>query len=92
VPNFVKDEDEVAKIINFMKKQSEFLKTVFIIKSSQSYFPVIRFLNFSQMVAEWEINSADFLSDAVDRIYIAVTKNMNKALVGTLPEKDMSRF
>ena len=44
------------------------------------------------MVAEWEINSTDFLSDAVDRIYIAVTKNMNKALVGTLPEKDMSRF
>ena len=29
---------------------------------------------------------------AVDRIYIAVTKNMDKELHGLLPEKDMSRF
>jgi len=29
---------------------------------------------------------------AVDRIFIAVTKNMDKDLIGIMPEKDMSRF
>ena len=30
--------------------------------------------------------------DQIERIFIAVTKNMDKSLIGVLPEKDMSRY
>jgi hypothetical protein len=83
VPNFVKDEEEVEGIIKFMQKESEFLKTLFIIKSAYSYFPVIRWLNYGPMVTEWpNLLDANFEISTVDRIFIAVTKNMNKALAG----------
>jgi len=69
-----------------------FLKTVFIIKGAASYYPSIRWLDYESMVTEWKIVDNKFESSSVDRIYIAVTKNLNKALVGVIPEKDMSRF
>ena len=31
VPNFVKDAEELEKIIGFMKKESQFLKTLFVV-------------------------------------------------------------
>ena len=58
VPNFVKDEEECAKIAAFMKENSAFLKTLFIVRSSASYFPVIRWLSYAPMVLEWEITDA----------------------------------
>lgn len=75
-----------------MKKQSVFLKTVMIIESAQSYFPVIQPLYFDTMVGSWGIINQKFKTDAVTRIFLGVTKNMKKELVGTLPEKDMSRY
>lgn len=92
VPNFVKDEAEVELIIKHMAANSEFLKTLFVIRSSASYFPVIRWLSYAPMVSEWNLLDENFEMGAVDRTFIAVTKNMDKALQGTLPEKDMSRF
>jgi hypothetical protein len=44
------------------------------------------------MVERWGIINPKFKSDAVTRIFLGVTKNMSKSLVGTLPEKDMSRY
>jgi hypothetical protein len=83
VPNFVKDEEEVAKITKAMEKEAEFLKTLFIIKCAHSYFPVLRQLNFGQMIHEWPgVIAPNFEIATVDRIFIAVTKNMNKALSG----------
>jgi hypothetical protein len=65
---------------------------LFIIKSSASNFPVIRWLAYESMVKEWNIVDANFVGGDVDRIYLTVTKNMDKSLRGILPEKDMSRF
>ena len=39
-----------------------------------------------------DIIDQHFEMGAIDRIFIAVTKNMEKDLIGILPEKDMSRF
>jgi len=91
VPNFVKDEDECAAIEALLQKHALFLKTLFIVRSSASYFPVIRWLNYAPLVAEWNLYDTEFETGAVDRIFITVTKNMDKSLVGILPEKDMSR-
>lgn len=92
MPNFVKDEAECAAIEAFMSKNSKFLKNLFLVKAAHSYWPNIRWLNYAPMVQEWEITDSDFEMSAVDRIFIAVTKNMPKQLVGILPEKDMSRY
>lgn len=91
VPNFVKDEEECLAIEALLQKHALFLKTLFIIRSSASYYPVIRWLNYAPLVAEWQLFDSEFDPSAVDRIFITVTKNMDKALVGILPEKDMSR-
>jgi len=82
VPNFVKDEQELQDIVQYMQSQVVFLKTRFIIRSASSNFPVIRWLNFSPMVCEWDITNddKDFDVQAVDRIFLTVTKNMDKAL------------
>lgn len=63
-----------------MSDELEFLKSYFIIKSSFSSYPVIKWLNYAPMVTEWNILDEHFKMDAGDRIYIAVTKNMNKQL------------
>lgn len=76
-----------------MKSEVVFLKTLFICLTSKSYFPVLRWLDYSPFIqALPEIISGDFHMDAVDRIFIAVTKNFDKELKGILPEKDMSRM
>ena len=46
VPNMIKQEDEVNKVINFLKTELKFLKTIFIFLSARSNFPVIRWLDF----------------------------------------------
>ena len=92
VPNFVKNEDELKDIVTYMKKESVYLKSLFIVRSSLSYYPSIRWLSYSEFVTNLNINDAQFEMSAVDRIFIAVTKNMDKDLHGILPEKDMSRF
>ena len=92
MPNFVKDEVECAKIEKFMKDNCEFLKTLFIIRSSASHFPVIRWLSYAPMVSEWNIIDADFEMATVDRIFIAVTKNVDKSLQGILPDSGMTRL
>lgn len=92
VPNFVKDEEECEAIEKYMQSQALFLKTLFTVRAAASHFPVIRWLNYAPLVTEWNLADADFEMATVDRIFIAVTKNMDKALHGILPEKDMSRF
>lgn len=96
VPNIVKDPEEQLEILDFMQAQSQFLKDLFIIRTASSNFPAIRWLNYQTLVSEWDIYSDDFPKDQVDRIYLAVTKNIDKKLIGMgpghFPEKDMSRF
>lgn len=92
VPNFVKEPEECEGILDFMQSEACFLKTLFIVRSSASNFPVIRWLSYSPMVTEWGLADADFEMATVDRVFISVTKNVDKALQGLLPEKDMSRF
>ena len=94
VPNFVKDEEEVQKIIEFMQKHIVFLKTLFIMRAAESNFPTMRWLTFTEMIVQWKlcVDDKDFDVGAVDRIFITVTKNMDKQLAGVFPDKDMSRF
>ena len=92
MPNFVKDETECERIAKFMKKNSAFLKTLFIVRSAASNYPVIRWLGFSPLVTEWSILDNDFEMATVDRIFIAATKNMDKSLVGILPDGAMCRL
>ena len=92
VPNFVKDPREVDQIVDFMKDNCPFLKTVFIIRSSASNYPSLRWLSYAPFISELDIIDQHFEMGAIDRIFIAVTKNMEKDLIGILPEKDMSRF
>ena len=68
------------------------MKTLFIVKSSASNYPSIRWLSFADFVHDLDLIDHHFDMGAVDRIYIAVTKNMDQELLGTMPEKDMSRF
>jgi hypothetical protein len=75
-----------------MKGESIYLKTLFVIRASHSNYPTIRWLNYSEFVGDLKITDNHFEPSAVDRIFIAVTKNMDKELHGILPEKDMSRF
>ena len=75
-----------------MQAESPFLKTLFNIRASNSNFPAIRWLSYSPLVLEWDICGDDFGVGEVDRIYLSVTKNLDKSLLGTFPEKDMSRF
>ena len=44
------------------------------------------------MVIKWNLLEENFEMGAVDRTFIAIKKNMDKALQGRLPGKDMSRF
>jgi len=75
-----------------MEKNVAFLKTIFIIRSSFSYYPVITRTHYEAMIRDWDILDADFDMDQAIRIFISVTKNMDKRLQGTLSEKDMSRM
>ena len=92
VANFIKDSEEVEAIIKLLKNNIEFLKTVFIIRSAQSHFPVIKWLNYSMLINDLNLYDPHFEPSAVDRIFIAVTKNMDKDLIGILTEKDMNRY
>jgi len=93
VPNFVKDEAECAEILNCMQSEAPFLKTLFIVRTAASNFPAMRWLSYCPMVLEWDITvDGEFELGAVDRIFLSVTKNIDKQLVGLFPEKDMSRF
>lgn len=75
-----------------MREHALFLKTLFICRSSASNFPTIRWLSYAPFIYELDILDHSFEMGAVDRIFIAVTKNMDKDLIGIMPEKDMSRF
>lgn len=44
------------------------------------------------MIRDWGVLDCDFDMDQAIRIFISVTKNMDKRLAGTLSEKDMSRM
>ena len=92
VQNFVKDTKEIEVIIDFMKENCLFLKTLFILWSSTSNYPSLRWLNYATFIQKLDILDQHFEMGAVDRIFIAVTKNMDKDLIGIMPEKDMSRF
>lgn len=50
VPNLIKDPEENEKILNFMKSEVVFLKTVFICLTSRSYYPVLRWLDYSPFI------------------------------------------
>jgi hypothetical protein len=75
-----------------LKKESVYLKTLFHVRSSFSAFPVIKWFNFSEFINDLKILDQKFEQQTADRIYISVTKNVDKELHGILPEKDMSRL
>ena len=68
------------------------MKTLFIVRSSLSNYPCIRWLNFAPFISDLNVLDQQFDMTTVDRIFISVTKNLDKELHGILPEKDMSRF
>lgn len=92
VPNFVKDAAEVEQIKEYMKSNAEFLKTLFLIVAAKSHFPTIKWLNYGEFINELKITDKKFEMSAVDRIFIAVTSNIDAELKGIVPDKDMSRF
>jgi hypothetical protein len=93
VPNLIKDLEENENILAYMKSEVIFLKTLFICLTSKSNYPVLRWLDYSPFIQQLpDVLCPEFPMDAVDRIFIAVTKNFDKELKGILPEKDMSRM
>ena len=92
MPNFVKDQNEVKEIELLFLQNIEFLKTLYIVRSAMSNYPVIRWLNFAPFIHDMNLIEPNFEMTTVDRIFISVTKNLDKELHGILPEKDMSRY
>lgn len=75
-----------------MMEHVGFLKTIFIIRSAGSNYPVIIRSHYENMIRDWDLLDAGFDMDQAIRIFISVTKNMDKRLAGTLSEKDLSRM
>jgi hypothetical protein len=75
-----------------LKDEAVFLKTLFTIRTATSSYPALRWLSYSPLVLEWDICEDVFGVGEVDRIFLSVTKNLDKSFLGLFPEKDMSRF
>ena len=88
----MKDEKEVEQISQFLLSHIDFLRELFAVKASFSKFPQINLLKYLPLVQEMGIIDQGFEQGTVDRIFIGITKNLEKELRGVLSEKDMSRF